>query len=242
MSLYGPDTSWDVEHTLGDYITYRYIIPSSQLSSSATRIRVFFAHKTKDYILRKVYLGHAASSGAAYDFDGNQVQLFFLRFPYGIVSSPGLWSDPFYINIDPSKNLILSYHNPNFFLIPGNTPDTIYDLYSVAGDYASDTIPPAMSGPVGAGVKYLIQEIVSWVYPYVLKGTVKEKGSPVQRTLMCFYRSTGVLFSSTVSLSDGTFVLGAPDTTTEMFVVAFDDDAGDQYNSLVFDRVKGVSS
>jgi len=75
----------------------------------------------------------------------------------------------------------------------------------------------------------------------VLSGTVKEKGVAVIRTLMGFIRSTGELYSQTVSLADGTFTLDAPDDTTEMVVVAFDDDAGDQYNALIYDRVKGIT-
>ncbi len=77
-------------------------------------------------------------------------------------------------------------------------------------------------------------------YPFKLTGTVKEKGSPVIRTIRSYNRSTGEFFDSIASLADGTFSVGAPDETTEMFIIAFDDDAGDQYNALIFDRVYGV--
>jgi len=77
--------------------------------------------------------------------------------------------------------------------------------------------------------------------PYRLSGTVKEKGVAVIRTLRCYNRSTGLLFSTDSSQADGTFSINTPDDTTEMYVVALDDDAGDQYNALIFDRVKGVA-
>jgi len=79
-----------------------------------------------------------------------------------------------------------------------------------------------------------------WPPQYILSGTVKQKGSPVQRPVRAYTRSTGVLYSSGASGADGSFELEAPDDTTEMFVVAFDDDAGEQYNDLIYGRVKGV--
>jgi len=86
-----------------------------------------------------------------------------------------------------------------------------------------------------------IAEVELWTpWPTKLSGTVKEKGAAVVRTVRAYIRSTGVLYSSTTSLANGTFSLNAPDPTTEMFVVAFDNDVGDQYNALIFDRVKGV--
>lgn len=82
---------------------------------------------------------------------------------------------------------------------------------------------------------------LSTPYPYKLAGTVKEKGNPVIRTLHAYTRSTGELFSSSDSAPDGTFSIGVPDDTTEMYVIALDDDAGEQYNALIYDRVKGVA-
>ncbi|MBA7492389.1 hypothetical protein ES702_02939 [subsurface metagenome] len=73
-----------------------------------------------------------------------------------------------------------------------------------------------------------------------LSGTVKEKGAAVVRTVRSYVRSTGVLYSTGQSGAGGAFSIDAPDDTTEMYVIALDDDAGDQYNALIFDRVKGV--
>lgn len=91
------------------------------------------------------------------------------------------------------------------------------------------------------GVRISMAQIYLWgSYVNQFSGTVKEKGNPVIRTIRSYIRSTGVLFATATSKADGTFSVVALDTTTEMFVVAFDDDAGDQYNALIFDRVKGV--
>lgn len=75
----------------------------------------------------------------------------------------------------------------------------------------------------------------------MLSGTVKQKGVAVQRTVRAYVRSTGAFYSETLSLADGTFQIYAPDDATEMFVIAFDDDIGDQYNALIYDKVKGIT-
>lgn len=94
----------------------------------------------------------------------------------------------------------------------------------------------------GTGNWIQITELEAWGEEFIpkLSGTVKEKGSNVVRTVRSYIRSTGELFDTTVSAANGTFELEAPDTTSDMFVIAFDDDAGEQYNALVYDRVKGV--
>lgn len=71
-------------------------------------------------------------------------------------------------------------------------------------------------------------------------GTTKLQGSAVARLVRCYIRSTGALYSSITSEADGTFDLSCPDVDTFMFIIAFDDDAGEQYNALIYDRVKGV--
>lgn len=75
--------------------------------------------------------------------------------------------------------------------------------------------------------------------PAELSGTVKEKGVGVARTIRSYIRSTGAFYNEVLSESNGSFSVGAPDDTTEMYVIALDDDAGDQYNALIYDRVKG---
>lgn len=78
-------------------------------------------------------------------------------------------------------------------------------------------------------------------FTHFLSGTVREKGVAVVRTVRSYIRSTGELYTETVSEENGNFTVGAPDDTTLMYVIALDDDAGDQYNALIYDRVRGVA-
>lgn len=75
---------------------------------------------------------------------------------------------------------------------------------------------------------------------YHLTGTVKQQSANVVRTVRSYIRSTGELYDSTQSAANGTYTLLAPDNTTLMFVIAFDDDAGDVYNALILDRVTAI--
>lgn len=75
---------------------------------------------------------------------------------------------------------------------------------------------------------------------YSFKGTIKLQGVPVSRYVAAFRRSDYSLVSFVLSEAAGTFSIPALDDTTECFVVAFDDDAGEMYNALIYDRVKGV--
>jgi len=82
----------------------------------------------------------------------------------------------------------------------------------------------------------------SWVVVPLstLSGTVKENDVGVARTVRAYIRSTGVLYSSTTSEVNGSFSLSAPDTATEMFILALPGSAGGDYNALIYDGVKGV--
>lgn len=94
----------------------------------------------------------------------------------------------------------------------------------------------------GTGNWIQLVELEAWgeeIYPK-LSGIVQQQGTPVQRTVRSYVRSTGVLFDSAQSNPDGSFELNAPDTQVEMFVIAFDDDLGDQYNAVIYDKVKAL--
>lgn len=73
-----------------------------------------------------------------------------------------------------------------------------------------------------------------------LSGSITLDGSGVIRTIRCYIRSTGVLYDSISSNPDGTFTLNAPDDSTLMFIIAFDDiGEGQEYNALIYDKVTG---
>jgi len=91
--------------------TMRYIIPASSLRAGGSEVSVYFTWFGLDYEIGKCYIGHQASSGHEYDFDGNQVQVTFNGgFPGATVTSPGEWSDQVAFSLDPSKNLVVAVY------------------------------------------------------------------------------------------------------------------------------------
>lgn len=98
-----------------------------------------------------------------------------------------------------------------------------------------------LAGPGGGSLKITEIEIYKETPAAQVSGTIMEQGSGGIRTVRAYIRSTGVLYSSGASNAFGYFSINAPDESTEMFVIAFDDDAGVAYNALIFDRVKGVA-
>lgn len=93
----------------------------------------------------------------------------------------------------------------------------------------------------GAAILWITElEFWSPSWPWRISGTVKLQGVAAERLVRVHNRATGALVDSITSNPDGSFELEVPDTTTDHYVVAFDDDAGEQYNALIYDRVKGV--
>lgn len=79
------------------------------------------------------------------------------------------------------------------------------------------------------------------VQTFTLSGLVTDDaGSAASRTVRAYRRDTGALIDSAVSSPvDGAFVIQSPYAGAH-YVIALDDDAGDQYNALIFDRVTPV--
>lgn len=147
-------------------------------------------------------------------------------------------------------------YEPNQVVIKGSMNNVDWDTlttftdFPVSGDGCYWQLINGLSG-IYRYVKFEFTRADEWLMlselqvlgssPFHLAGTVKEKGSAVVRTVKSYVRSTGELYDTTTSEADGSFSVGTPDAATVMFVVAFDDEAGDQYNALIFDRVKGVA-
>jgi hypothetical protein len=71
-----------------------------------------------------------------------------------------------------------------------------------------------------------------------LSGVVEQNGSPVARKVRCYNRATAKLLAETTSSAvDGSFSFGSFANAGECYIIAFDDDAGDDYNALISDRV-----
>ena len=75
---------------------------------------------------------------------------------------------------------------------------------------------------------------------YKVAGAIIEAGSPAARTVRVHNRSTGALVTSKVSDSeDGSFeITYVPNES--LYIVALDNDTGDDYNALIYDRVLPV--
>lgn len=74
-----------------------------------------------------------------------------------------------------------------------------------------------------------------------ISGAVRNAaGDFAARTVRAYDRVTGALVGAAVSSAvDGSFSI-APATINQCYVVAIDDDAGDDYNALIFDRITPV--
>jgi hypothetical protein len=72
---------------------------------------------------------------------------------------------------------------------------------------------------------------------YYYQGYVKEKGTAVQRTVRLYLRDTGELMDETTSASGNGYYYLTTTVSGDHFIVAFDDDAGDEYNALILDRL-----
>ena len=72
---------------------------------------------------------------------------------------------------------------------------------------------------------------------YYYHGYVKEKGVYVSRKVYLYRRDTGVLVDSCMSSTNTGYYLLGTSVSGEHFIVALDDDAGDNYNALIQDRL-----
>lgn len=77
---------------------------------------------------------------------------------------------------------------------------------------------------------------------FLYEGYVTENDSPISRKVNLYYRSTGELIDTTTSSgSNGYYKLSAVNNDTH-FIVAFDDEAGEDYNALILDKLLPVGS
>ncbi len=76
-----------------------------------------------------------------------------------------------------------------------------------------------------------------------IRGTVAEQGAPATRLVRLYLRSSGALIAEQYSDSDGEFAFDDEpefEEGIEFYVVAFDDDNGEAFNALIYDRVEPV--
>ena len=72
---------------------------------------------------------------------------------------------------------------------------------------------------------------------FLYEGYVTENDNPVNRMVRLYYRNTGELIDSTTSSGGNGYYRLDATANDEHFIVAFDDEAGEDYNSLILDRL-----
>lgn len=72
---------------------------------------------------------------------------------------------------------------------------------------------------------------------YYFDGFVYEKNTPISRVVRVYDRSTGSLMGTDTSRSSDGYYYVTSTSSGIHFLVAFDDDAGDEYNALILDKV-----
>ncbi|MCK4529351.1 hypothetical protein KAW18_18460 [candidate division WOR-3 bacterium] len=72
---------------------------------------------------------------------------------------------------------------------------------------------------------------------FLYEGYVTENGDPVSRIVRLYYRDTGELIDSTTSSGGNGYYSLDTTANDEHFIIAFDDEAGEDYNSLILDRL-----
>jgi hypothetical protein len=93
----------------------RVIISSSLLTGSSTNAIITLKGPSTELTgLTSIYVGHAASSGDAWDFDGGQKQVLFSGLgTLTLAVNEVVSSDSVDFHIDQTKNLIVSFHIEN---------------------------------------------------------------------------------------------------------------------------------
>jgi hypothetical protein len=77
---------------------------------------------------------------------------------------------------------------------------------------------------------------------FLYEGYVTENNNPISRKVNLYYRNTGELIDTTTSSgSNGYYKLSAVNNDIH-FIVVFDDEAGEDYNALILDKLLPVGS
>lgn len=118
MSFYA--TAWSLASLPSHYneanSLNRQRIPASAISVSGTKVKLTLSkYAGADYKMSEVFVGHPASSGNAWKFDGNQVRVTFDGGNNGctILHTADKVSDEITFALDEAKDLIVSFYGPN---------------------------------------------------------------------------------------------------------------------------------
>ena len=221
--------------------TFRQLIPPSRLTNPVKSAIVTFGFDPgcACHVIA-CFIGHYGASEAG--FDGNQVQLKVGGNASYLIDQEGIVTDESTIDLSPTKTIIVSWYMAadGHQGCPISTNSSVdYNTWYRSINLAGQTDFPGPGLTADTNHIHLIKKIEGEAYP-ALTGTVKVQGVAAVRTVRSYVRSTGLLFATTVSAPDGTFTLSAPDINTDMYVVCLDDDLGEVYNALIYDRVRAL--
>ena len=148
--------------TFSGYAVRQLISSGNLLTSGGTSVRVtFLLSASVSATITGAYIGHAASSGDAYDFETTPTQLFFGGDAgVTVAANTSQITDPANFVIDPAKNLIVSFQCSSNTAVryasssPGNTG------YYRLGGSASDVNTTGFSA--ASGIVYFVTLIESF--------------------------------------------------------------------------------
>ena len=136
----------------GNYLN-RNLIPAANLLVDASRIRIK-AGWLVGYTVAEVFIGHRASSGNPWKFDGNQVRVTwdFGNNGFTVDGIDGKWSDEIIFSLDHTKDILISYYS-NAASFPdrsggeasGYTNYYVYNNLSAVGDADVASMSPVAS-------------------------------------------------------------------------------------------------
>jgi len=143
-------------------------IPSSALSASASKVSIRLeAASTEGMKIVQCYIGHAAASGNAWNFDGGQVKVTFGGADNGTITAGStLESDTVSFNLDKTKDLIIAFDITN----TDTANDSAKTAEGVSGHFkysnlTSGTLQAQLTAPTGyatnIGDVYLVNRITA---------------------------------------------------------------------------------
>jgi hypothetical protein len=139
--------------------TIRVKIPASQFSESGDYLKITFqAGSSGTLFIDKAFVGHQATSGNAWDFDGSQVQVTFNGNANTLITTgtTGTTDEIAYSSFDNSKDLIVSmYYSSSTNYSYNNS--SVTTTYFGSGDTAADSAPAGYS--TTASLNYSIDVI-----------------------------------------------------------------------------------
>jgi hypothetical protein len=122
-------------------------------------LRLTLGYRASDWTFAKIYIGHKAAVGDAYDFEAAPTQVLFSGSAGGTVSTGGLQSDATTFALDETKDLIVAIYHASSTNVPRDSASAGYALYYKAGDDAATVDATGYSTSGYSGQAHYVQQI-----------------------------------------------------------------------------------